>query len=303
MRRFVGAVVGLLAIAINQVGAVHNIVDFGAVHSKSDTETAFANAKAFVEAVKAANSSDSDREIYIPKVEGSGIFYMMPVQTDYLNNFTFTIDGLVYMSDDNKNWPLEDGGNNVAHFWSMKDSENIHIRGSGQIEGQGYWWWMREYIQANEHGRPHALVMNRIRHCTIEGVKWTNSPNQHLVMDDIDDFIVQDMEIFVNVFDQKKLAIKNGQYDFNLNLPTFPLNTDGIDPSGSNVIIRRVNITCYDDAVAVKPSRSYYKYAQCSENILVEDLITYMGVGMTIGSVPPNTAHNCVRNVTFRNIV
>ena len=24
---------------------------------------------------------------------------------------------------------------------------------------------------------------------------------------------------------------------------------------------------------------------------------------MTIGSVPPNTAHNCVRNVTFRNIV
>ena len=69
------------------------------------------------------------------------------------------------------------------------------------------------------------------------------------------------MEIFVNVFDQKKLAIKNGQYDFNLNLPTFPLNTDGIDPSGSNVIIRRVNITCYDDAVAVKPSRTYYKYA------------------------------------------
>lgn len=27
-----------------------------------------------------------------------------------------------------------------------------------------------------------------------------------------------------------------------------------------------------------------------------------MGVGMTIGSVPPNANHACIRNVTFRNI-
>jgi len=28
-----------------------------------------------------------------------------------------------------------------------------------------------------------------------------------------------------------------------------------------------------------------------------------MGLGMTIGSVPPNGNHACVRNVTFKNIV
>jgi polygalacturonase len=38
--------------------------------------------------------------------------------------------------------------------------------------------------------------------------------------------------------------------------PIFPLNTDGIDPAGSNVTIRNLNITSFDDAVAVKPSRS-----------------------------------------------
>jgi Glycosyl hydrolases family 28 len=37
------------------------------------------------------------------------------------------------------------------------------------------------------------------------------------------------------------------------NIPTYPLNTDGIDPSGSNIIIRNLTITCHDDAVAVKP--------------------------------------------------
>ena len=28
-----------------------------------------------------------------------------------------------------------------------------------------------------------------------------------------------------------------------------------------------------------------------------------MGVGMTIGTVPPRSEVNCIRNVTFRNIV
>jgi polygalacturonase len=86
------------------------------------------------------------------------------------------------------------------------------------------------------------------------------------------------------------------------NAPMFPLNTDGIDPAGSNIIIRNVTITNYDDAVAVKPADGSYKVAKCSENILVENLKVYAGVGMTIGSVPPNEFHTCVKNVTFKNI-
>lgn len=102
--------------------------------------------------------------------------------------------------------------------------------------------------------------------------------------------------------EQKKLAIKYGHYNFRLGLPTFPLNTDGIDPAGSNFIIRNVNITSYDDSIAVKPAHQGYKIAKCAENILAENLTTWMGVGMTIGSVPPNVQHHCIRNVTFRNI-
>ena len=81
-----------------------------------------------------------------------------------------------------------------------------------------------------------------------------------------------------------------------------PLNNDGVDPSGTNVHIRNLKITTFDDAVAVKPANRGGHIATCAENILVENCKVVYGVGMTIGSVPPNGNHNCVRNVTFKNI-
>jgi polygalacturonase len=55
--------------------------------------------------------------------------------------------------------------------------------------------------------------------------------------------------------------------------------------------------------VAVKPIRKDARVAKgCSQDILVENSNVKFGVGMTIGSVPPNSNHNCVRRVTFRNI-
>ena len=36
--------------------------------------------------------------------------------------------------------------------------------------------------------------------------------------------------------------------------------------------------------------------------MLIERVNVTYGVGMTIGSVPPNDGVNCVRNVTFRDV-
>jgi len=83
-----------------------------------------------------------------------------------------------------------------------------------------------------------------------------------------------------------------------------PLNTDGIDPAGSNVTIRNVKITNWDDAVAVKPSHKTDQVAKdgCSQDITVENMTVMFGVGATIGSVPPSDNHACVRRVTFRDV-
>jgi len=48
-----------------------------------------------------------------------------------------------------------------------------------------------------------------------------------------------------------------GMWDYSINYPTFPLNTDGIDPAGTNIHIHNVKITNFDDAVAVKPAHKY----------------------------------------------
>ena len=85
-------------------------------------------------------------------------------------------------------------------------------------------------------------------------------------------------------------------------MPTYALNTDGIDPSGKNILIERVKITNFDDAVAVKPMDKNGKLAKCSENIMVRDLEVFFGIGMTIGTVTARSSFSCVKNVTFQNV-
>lgn len=64
-----------------------------------------------------------------------------------------------------------------------------------------------------------------------------------------------------------------------------------------------MTIENYDDAVAVKPVHTgQYPYSNCTENILIEDCRVKLGVGMSIGSVPPDQNVNCVRDVTVRNV-
>jgi hypothetical protein len=83
---------------------------------------------------------------------------MYPTQIFGVNNLTITIDGTVRVSEDNINWPNETEGN-CWDFWTFRDMDYLHIRGSGEIDGQGYWWWMREYVIKNHAGRPHLLRM------------------------------------------------------------------------------------------------------------------------------------------------
>lgn len=81
----------------------------------------------------------------------------------------------------------------------------------------------------------------------------------------------------------------------------FPFNTDGIDPSASNVLIERIEVTNWDDVVAVKPADRTGTIATCAENIIARDIKVRYGVGASIGSVSPHEDYSCVRNVTFSN--
>ena len=127
-----------------------------------------------------------------------------------------------------------------------------------------------------------------------------NSPQFHIKLGQTINSKIYNLDIKVNTTAQLDILKRNFLIG---TIPLFPLNTDGIDPSGSNYHI--YNITCqnYDDVVVPKPAHGDNEYANCTENLMIENITVRLGVGLSIGSVPPNDQTNCIRNVTFRNAV
>lgn len=175
---------------------------------------------------------------------------------------------------------------------SFKNTVGLTIRGSGIVEGNGFNWWWIVFITGVDN-RPNLLEIVTCKDTLIEGVRFQNAPQYHLSLLDALNMTVQNLEILVNVT----------EFQYPESLPMFPLNTDGIDISGRDVVIRNLTVLNYDDAIAVKPIHmNSAKYSNCTENILIENCLIKLGVGMSIGSVPPNPNLNCIQNVTIRNI-
>jgi len=173
---------------------------------------------------------------------------------------------------------------------TFDDCEMINIKGKGTVDGLGYDWWVRDWAHENPFKRPILLQYNRVQTSEITGVKWVNSPRFYLKLADIDSVYIHDMEIITSVFKHKGSVSKQKQNSFDeriqnlaiglvrhflkdysmivegiipflegrveLAWPTMPLNTDGIDPSGSRITIENVNITNWDDSVVIKPADS-----------------------------------------------
>ena len=132
------------------------------------------------------------------------------------------------------------------------DCHNILIEGKGLFDGQGYdWWWY--VILTTIDNRPVILNMNQCTNVLIRQLHFFNSPMYHLFLHDMLDLIVRDIEIEVDVDAQRKLLTSFGYLLISLfifliipnrhmrdDIPTFPLNTDGIDPAGKNILIENI---------------------------------------------------------------
>lgn len=89
---------------INYVNSIYNILDFGALSHTDHLSAHFANQRAFLEAVKKANSTlTSERIVKVPK----GVFYTMPMRMEYLKNVTFIIEGRLAASKNILKWPKQ----------------------------------------------------------------------------------------------------------------------------------------------------------------------------------------------------
>ena len=291
---------------------VHDIRDFGAIHDDDSLIAEQVNAQAFMDALVAANYTTGPvREVLVP---ANHTFGMLGVWGDNFTNINITIDGTIKLSKRHHHWPLADE-DSIRDFMMFRDIVNVTFRGEGTVDGQGYMWWVREFLQRNKNpkGRPRLVYIRGARNLEFTGIRWLNSPKQHLNIKDVDTMHLHDFEIHVDymgILELGELLLGSGgatgRGGLNgMTLPMFPLNTDGIDPAGKNILIERLNVTNFDDAVAVKSLNRHGDYATCTENVIVRDMNIWFSTGLSVGSVTPHgiwQGRSCVDNVQFMNV-
>lgn len=222
---------------------------------------------------------------------GPGVYLSGPIQLK--SNVRLVLDeGAILQASTNHdlfmkepgNWLQAKSGGEFIPLVSASGATNIHIIGSGVIDGAGQvWWGPAEEARRKTPGftlpRPNLIVFTKCRNITISGVTIQNSPKFHIVPTECENVLIENVKILA---------------------PDSAPNTDGIDPSIScNVTIRNCVIDVGDDNVAIKSGRKLSDRPFACENILVEKCLFKHGHGMSIGSETVGG----VRNVIVRDMV
>jgi polygalacturonase len=304
-----------------------SVLSFGAVPNDPSDKASTANTVAFSAALRAADAGP-DSTVLVP---GGMTFSIFSVRTPNLTDVTLSIQGQVlvnnnitawkpYTSDDAVSVRNRVGRRSAADpqppinnhhpgsFW-FEDARNLTVVGSGRalhttadVDGQGYVWWWAD-ILSGRASRPRIFLFQRCVDVTVKDLYLKNSPYYHIETDDSFGFRASRVNILVDVDAQRAmLRYDESRFDFARGIPTFPLNTDGFDPAGINIVIEDSFIQNYDDAVAVKPNNRLSKWSPCTSNVLVRNCTVWFSVGMSIGSVPSNVAHNCIDGVVVEDV-
>ena len=203
----------------------------------------------------------------------------------------------------------------------------------GIIDGFGKKWWNDALAGTIPvESRPRLIYIESSMNIVVESLTLINSPYWTLTIETLGGE-VRNVNVLVDRDYQREirnqtavvkgvdksgdmLSIRSklGKFHFPDLIPQWilgplSLNTDGIDPIGTNIWIHDCIVLNDDDSVAVKPPLNNRKgYVlnktiayECTQDIMIENMIL-SGFGASVGSVEPTTYHACVDGITFRNI-
>lgn len=307
---------------IASTGHSRSILDFGAIpclgkscHHQPTENVTKVNAQALKKAFEWANTSVvDDRTVEIPV----GMeFAFFNASMDSLYNVTFLVQGTAWIDKNITAWPPRHGGD-IAAF-TFRDCNGLRVIGNGTINGQGLslemiyhlfffiltttprvhtatgfdWWWWVWLTFGLDDKRPHLLGIFDSENIEVAGIHFIDSPQFHMYLIDVENVHVHD--VVVNVTENPATLAARAP------VPTFPLNTDGIDIGGRNVLVENCWIKNYDDSVCAKSLKTT-KFSSCCENMYVRNITIINGVGCSIGAISPSVKGHCVRNVTFDKI-
>ena len=162
---------------LSSLTSAFDIRDFGAVANDTSLGAEQKNAQALMDAIVAANTTTTvdERVVLVP---ANLTFNTMPVWAANVTNVVFQIDGTLRLSKRHHLIPERKLGK-LYDFFYLTDIDTITFQGSGEVDGQGYMWWVRELIGQNHNGRPHLVRIRRARNISFSGIRWINSPSFH----------------------------------------------------------------------------------------------------------------------------
>ncbi|MGA2798328.1 MAG: glycosyl hydrolase family 28 protein, partial [Thermoguttaceae bacterium] len=161
---------------------------------------------------------------------------------------------------------------------SMSTGHDIAITGSGTIDGR-----------ATTVKGVNLISISNVTNLLVSGVTICDSSHFHLVPSNITNLTIDSINI-------------NDNYTKTQNGGAYLGNTDGIDYSGSHILIKNCNIDDGDDDIVAKPSGSHF----CSD-ILITGCIIGAGHGISVGGQTDGgldglTVKNCTFNGTTNGL-
>ena len=285
---------GLLA-DLGVFGRELSIASFGAV--AGDAGDALTNQAAFNAALSAAVPGDA---VVVPA--GSTFRVVGGIAVADKTNLTILIDGSLDFRDNLDAWPMDDAGT-FAHGFIVERCVDVALSSraatNAVLDGNGRTWWNKEIagLLPNSGGRPKLVYIDQCADLLVEKLHLKNSPSWNLRVNAVRAEL-RSIEVTTERLDEVR---RNFTFVPSKFLEPQDLNTDGIDPSGRDIVIRGCTINNDDDSIAVKPVDATSVAGPCTQNVTIVDTVL-TGMGASIGSVPPHPAHNCVRDIVFRNI-
>jgi polygalacturonase len=263
-----------------------SIADYGAV---ADGTTI--NTDAITKAIAACSAAGGGTVLIPAGKYMTGPFTLvsnLDLKVDTGATLIFSNDPTLYtVAEDSSHESSEGNGKRYQNFIQGEGLHDIAITGAGTIDGQGLKWWLAflpfkkdMHNPAAPPHRPLLISLNKCQRVDIQDITLQNSPMFHLVPQACQDVLISGITISSS--------------------PTSP-NTDGIDPSGSNFLIKNCKIDTGDDNIALKPVHGAIEGHPACENFFITDCTFKHGHGMSIGGQTPGGLKGLVvQNCTFK---
>lgn len=246
--------------------------EHGAVHDGTHDDTA-----AIQKAIEECGPGD---EIVL----GTGVYLSGPLTLSSGDTLVVEKSATLLGTPDHNAYRDRDG-RTVTPLISARNASDITLTGEGTIDGNGSSWWT-EFRAARAAGgdmqRPKMIVLSQVTNLKVTKLTLQNSPMFHLVPQQSSNVLVDGVTILA---------------------PADSPNTDGIDPSGRDMVFQNLKIDVGDDNIAIKSGHDDPAHpGAASANMIVRDCIFLHGHGLSIGSETNGGVESLLaENITFKD--